>query len=218
MFRRHNSRCLEVHASKTRKGFILLQLTPNFLLLLQPGITVPLESEMHLLIKLTVLYYSIIRTGSTFGQSLLSIKYENLTAVKKLLYVATGCLGYAKGKLDALKQEHQASDLLFKLDAVCKVCHLLNLTWFLRNGTKPQLVERFLGLDQMYAHENAQRMFESKYMARELLWNGFIVCYVSYFSKMFCNCCFCTGNIGLCTSLNKLPQDQKKNEAVQSFL
>lgn len=46
---------------------------------------------------------------------------------------------------------------------------------FLRRGEKPLLVERILGLKQVYKSATPPRMFENKYLARELLWNGFIV-------------------------------------------
>lgn len=46
---------------------------------------------------------------------------------------------------------------------------------FLRHGEKPLLVERILGLKQVYKSATPPRMFENKYLARELLWNGFIV-------------------------------------------
>lgn len=46
---------------------------------------------------------------------------------------------------------------------------------FLRRGEKPLLVERILRLKQVYKSATPSRMFENKYLARELLWNGFIV-------------------------------------------
>lgn len=46
---------------------------------------------------------------------------------------------------------------------------------FLRHGQKPLFVERILGLKQVYKSATPPRMFENKYLARELLWNGFIV-------------------------------------------
>lgn len=117
-----------------------------------------------------------MQSGSTFGQNLLSIRYDNISNTKRILYLLSGFLNYIKVKMDVLKPGSSLGDLFYKIDAFYKVFHLVNLTCFLRNGSKPQVIERFLGLNQVYAYEGAQRQFNSKYLGRELLWNGFIVC------------------------------------------
>lgn len=118
-----------------------------------------------------------MQSGSTFGQNLLSIRYDNISTAKKILYFLSVFLTYIKNKLELVNPGHQLNHTLFKLDVFYKIFHVLNLTWFLRNGAKPQIIERLLGLNQVYAHERAQRKFDSKYLGRELLWNGFIVSY-----------------------------------------
>lgn len=143
----------------------------------QPHFTAKLDAELRLLINVAVIYCSVVQSGSTFGQNLLSIRYDNISHTKKILYLLSGFLSYIKVKIELLSPGHQVNDLLFKIDAFYKVFHLLNLTWFLRDGAQPRVVERFLGLDQVYTHEGAQRQFGSKYLGRELLWNGFIVCF-----------------------------------------
>lgn len=70
---------------------------------------------------------------------------------------------------------HDMNNVLFKIYMIAKLLDFINISIFLRNGVKPLLIERILGLNQVYATENAQRHFESKYLVRELLWNGFIV-------------------------------------------
>lgn len=116
-----------------------------------------------------------MQSGSTFGQNLLSIRYDNISKTKKILYLLSGFWGYAKLKCEHFNPGNKINDLIFKIDAFYKVFHLLNVTWFLRDGVMPKVIERFLGLNQVYAHEGAQRKFDSKYLGRELLWNGFIV-------------------------------------------
>lgn len=61
---------------------------------------------------------------------------------------------------------------------------------FLRHGEKPLLVERILGLKQVYKSATPPRMFESKYLARELLWNGFIVSRFSHRHSYVVSCIF----------------------------
>lgn len=122
-----------------------------------------------------------MQSGSTFGQNLLAIRYDNISSTQKLLYFLSGFLSYIKDKIEFLNPGRTLNDFMFRIDAFHKFFHLLNLTWFLRNGAKPRLIERLLDLNQVYAHEGAQRKFDSKYLGRELLWNGFIVCYLNRF-------------------------------------
>lgn len=122
-----------------------------------------------------MIYYSVTQSGSTFGQNLLSIKYKNLSSIKTVFYFLSGFLSYFKYRLEHLSVKFGLSDTLFKINVFYKISDLLNLTWFLLNGKKPRIIERVLALDQEYTYGTAQRKFHSKYLERELLWNGFIV-------------------------------------------
>ncbi|ENN81557.1 peroxisome biogenesis factor 2 [Dendroctonus ponderosae] len=141
---------------------------------LPPGLISPVSAEIDLLIRLGIAKYSLLENGSTFGQRLFNIKYDNLTNVKKTLYILFGSLGYFQGKCELWKPSHAIARLIFKIGVVIKVLDFLNTSLFLRYGVKPLLVERLLGLNQVFATETPARNFESKYLARELLWNGFI--------------------------------------------
>lgn len=116
-----------------------------------------------------------MRNGSTFGQDMLSIKYKNLSKKKNFFYVILTSLDYVKSCIEKYSLDGNLNNHIFRVEVFCRICSLLNIMSFLRNGTKPRLVERFLALEQVYAHENSQRRFETKYQTRELLWNGFIV-------------------------------------------
>lgn len=142
---------------------------------LQPGFIVPYEPELQLLLHLGIIYNSVVRSGSTFGQQLLSIKYENISGFQKVLYLFGNCFDYLKVKLEWWNPSHGINNAIYKLDLIRKILDFINISIFLRYGTKPLLIERFLGLNQVYASENVQRTYTSKYLARELLWNGFIV-------------------------------------------
>lgn len=128
--------------------------------------------EFNVLVKLLVLYYSLIKTGSTYGQHLLTVKYSNLTPTKKYLYLFGAALHYVKNRLEGF---WNLEGFINHVDAFLKVYSVVNISCFLLNGTKPRLIDRILGLEQVYAHDNVQRRFDSKYLARELLWNGLIV-------------------------------------------
>ncbi|KAG5897514.1 hypothetical protein JTB14_030011 [Gonioctena quinquepunctata] len=141
---------------------------------LPPGFIAPYEPELNLILRLLILNNSVLKTGSTFGQQLLSIKYQNVSTTQHVLYLMTNCLEYIKTKLEIWKPSHDINNTIFKIYTVLKLADFINLSIFLRSGVKPLLIERVLGLTHVYATENAQRQFESKYLARELLWNGFI--------------------------------------------
>lgn len=141
---------------------------------LPPGLLTSYESEIQILLKLMLLNNSIVKNGCTFGQQLLSIKYNNISSIQRVLYLLGHCLVYLKNKFEILKPSHEMNNTLFKVYMIMKLLDFINISVFLRNGVKPLLIERILGLNQIYSSENAQRHYDSKYLARELLWNGFI--------------------------------------------
>lgn len=142
---------------------------------LQPGFIVPFEHELKLLLHVALIYNSVVRNGSTFGQQLLSIKYESISGMQKVLYLFGNCFDYMKNKLESWNPSHNINNTMYKIDLIRKIMNFINISIFLRRGTKLLLIERFLGLKQVYTSENVQRQYTSKYLARELLWNGFIV-------------------------------------------
>lgn len=98
-----------------------------------------------------------------------------MSYIKKVLYTGAICVDYIKAKFELWKPSHEINNTIFNLYTIIKLLDFINLSIFLRNGVKPLLVERILGLTQVYASEAGQRQYESKYLARELLWNSFIV-------------------------------------------
>ncbi|CAH1980046.1 unnamed protein product [Acanthoscelides obtectus] len=141
---------------------------------LPPQITARCDLEISLLLKLALTYNSVVKSGSTFGQQLLSIKYNQISPTQKALYLISECLDYVRVKLDMWKPTHRINSTIFNIYVLIKMLEYVNLSMFLLSGEKPLLIDRVLGLQQVYAIENGQRQFGSKYLARELLWNGFI--------------------------------------------
>ncbi|XP_050309514.1 peroxisome biogenesis factor 2 [Anthonomus grandis grandis] len=141
---------------------------------LPPGLLAPIQPEINLLIHLGILKYSLLNKGATFGQQLLNIHYENITPVKKAAYFLLTSLNYLKTRCELWKPSHRINKIMFGFYILVKMLDFINISVFLRNGAKPLLVERVLGLNQGYASETPPRTFEYKYLARELLWNGFI--------------------------------------------
>ncbi|KAJ8981237.1 hypothetical protein NQ317_009609 [Molorchus minor] len=126
----------------------LYQLVQEACQYLPPGITAPYEPELKLLLQVAILKYSVLHSGNTFGQELLSIKYDNISYIKQILYAIANCLSYIKDKLELWRPSHDINNTIFKIYAVLKMLDLINLSVFLSNGVKPLLIERILGLTQ----------------------------------------------------------------------
>lgn len=142
---------------------------------LQPHGVVLYDNELNLLVKSVILWYSILKCNSTFGQQLLSIKYNNITSFKKLLLSAGIFIEYLMDKSQSSDNNILTKFKLAKLRDIVQIFKFLNISLFLRSGLKPRLKERILGLEILYSSENIQRQYSSLYMTRELLWDSFIV-------------------------------------------
>lgn len=151
----------------------------------------PFEPELQFILHASLIYYSVCKGGSTFGQQLLSIKYENISGFQKVFYMCGDFFDYVKTKLERWKPSHAINNEMYKLDLIRKIADFINLSFFLLNGTKPLLVERLLGLKQVYTSENVQRQYNSKYLTRELLWNGFIVSFRIPLNSSIVNTTYC---------------------------
>lgn len=138
------------------------------------GILSPYEKELNLLLKLAVLRFSVLKNGSTFGQQLLSIKYAEISPLKRILYMVLNSLGYFKDKIELWNPTHKVNDIINSISFVIRILDLINFILFLCRGTQPRLIERILGLKQVYSDGSTQRTFNSKFFARELLWNSLI--------------------------------------------
>lgn len=113
-----------------------------------------------------------MKNNATFGQKLLLIKYDNLTNIKKYLFVLLSSFDYLKERLE---MSNKYGSLITSTELIIKVINFINLSMFLQTGLKPNLIDRILNLDQTYVKENIPRQFGNKYLTRELVWNGFIV-------------------------------------------
>lgn len=150
------------------------QLLQNAFKHLPPGFLARMEPEINLLLRFSILNYSILRNGSTFGQQMLNVQYENMSTVKKALYVIFNCLDYFKIRCEHSFPSHSISRTISTLYVAYKILDFINISVFLKNGVKPRLSDRILGLNQVYSSGTGSRSFTNKYMTRELLWNGFI--------------------------------------------
>ncbi|XP_017784678.1 PREDICTED: peroxisome biogenesis factor 2 [Nicrophorus vespilloides] len=137
-------------------------------------VTSKFEPELNFLLRIGILSYSILNHNCSFGQKLLSIKYDNLSSTKKYFFVFANVYNYMKEKMESSTPSHFINTYFHKIDVCIQLLRLINISLFLRGGEKPQLIERFLCLNQDFSKNNVQRHYEDKYMTRELIWNGFI--------------------------------------------
>lgn len=95
---------------------------------------------------------------------------------KKILYLFGNVYHYVQERVIDLAQPNLwLFGMITMLNNILIVAKFVNISLFLRNGKYPTLKERILGLEHEYVNNNVQRYYSSKYMARELLWNGLIV-------------------------------------------
>lgn len=135
----------------------------------------PFEPEIDLVLRLFILSKSIWINDCTFGQQLLLIKYDNLTTFKKTLYMLLSSSSYFREKFAYWKPSHRINKIFDLIEGIYKILHFINLSVFLKTGTMPSLIDRILGLNQIYSVKFAPRAQTSKFLTRELLWNGMIV-------------------------------------------
>lgn len=116
-----------------------------------------------------------MKNSATFGQTLLLIKYDNLTTTKKFFYFIFSFCNYIKTRCELSDPAHNINKYFNIAEFIIKICAFINLSIFLKTGTKPKLTERVLGLNQVYVSTIMPRKFNNKYLAREVLWNGLSV-------------------------------------------
>lgn len=169
----------------------------------QPGFLSKVHPELKASIKFLIVYYSVIKCNRTFGQKLLLIQYVRLNNLKKFLYILTHFYDYAQERLEFWKHYDNIKFIFTFLNGLLIIGRFVNISLFLMKGQYPNLNERLLGLKQEYVHDNAQRLYDTKYMTRELLWNGLIVRLIANFSCTQINTILIfLGNIGVYLTTN----------------
>ncbi|XP_018322284.1 peroxisome biogenesis factor 2 [Agrilus planipennis] len=153
---------------------IFLKQMQTCLRYLPVGLHINYHNEINHLVKLLLSSYSLFSHDCTFGQKMLLIKYSNATPLKKCLYVLLSSLDYVRDKIEDTGRNSSIIKCSKHACSVIKILSFINLCLFIKYGRYPQLVERILGLEQVYSRNVIRRQFGSKYLARELLWNGFI--------------------------------------------
>lgn len=106
----------------------------------------------------------------------MSLQYSNINNQKKVFYVFGDIYDYIQERITELLGPNQwLYKFVVAVNSLVIVAKFINMSLFLRTGKYPTLKERILRLEHEYVGNNMQRYYTSKYMTRELLWNGLIV-------------------------------------------
>lgn len=149
-----------------------------FSFILQPGLLEPVLPELELILRTWIFKYSVYNTKSTFGQQMLSLKYnqENFTKTKLYWYYGyTVGLRYLKERaIYSFTMNTRIQRLINTMETFHLVADIINFLRFIQSGKCPSLIDFILGL-QMSADKITREDLTDFAWTRELLWHNFIV-------------------------------------------
>jgi len=139
------------------------------------------EPEIDAILKLSLHRFSLIKQKSTVGQSMLQIKYPEITS-KKTLFKYSTCVvlvSWLHRRIsDIIKYFYgnnaiSGHKFISDLELIYSVCHTVNLLVFLHQGFYGTVAERIFKLRPVATAPPHSRQISYSYFSRELLWNGF---------------------------------------------
>lgn len=144
----------------------------------QPGILQPVLPELELLIRTWIFKYSVYNNKHTFGQQMLSLKYQGDNFSQSKLYWYYGYtvgLTYLKERsVYSFTSNRKIQDFIHKLETFQLIADILNLLRFIQIGKYPLLIDFVLGLE-LSAEKLTREDLTDFSWTRELLWHNFIV-------------------------------------------
>ncbi|XP_019725015.1 peroxisome biogenesis factor 2 isoform X2 [Hippocampus comes] len=165
---------------------------------LRPGLLTPLEPELKALLQLLLWRFTLYPGSATVGQSLLSLRYRNISTSPNLrkslshrqklalLLLTVGprwlqershslrrCLGLTSGAPLSDGFQKALRNSLAALSGLARLASLVNFLAFLRTGYHPVLAERMVGAQAVFSEPSVTRDVTYQYVNRELLWHGF---------------------------------------------
>lgn len=158
--------------------------------LFQPGLLQPIVPEIELLLRAWIFKYSVYDNKSTFGQQMLSLKYNKECFSRSKLYwyfIFTVGLRYLRERATySFTSNIKLQNLLMRIETIHSICDILNFLRFIRSGRYPTQTDFILGL-QMSADKVTREDLTDFAWTRELLWNNFIVSvvYIYWFTSFF---------------------------------
>ncbi|XP_073951603.1 peroxisomal biogenesis factor 2 [Choristoneura fumiferana] len=143
----------------------------------EPGILQPVLPELELLLRTWIFKYSVYDKKLTFGQQMLSLKYnmENFSKSKLYWYYGyTVGLKYLKDRaLYSLTSNTRVQSFVHQLETFQLFGDILNFLRFIQSGKYPVLIDFILGLE-LTADKLTREDLTDFSWTRELLWHNFI--------------------------------------------
>jgi len=146
------------------------------------------QPEIHGLLRYILWKFSLGKSNSTIGQSLLNTEYRfnsrwNVKNQKQLHFIATVVLGYIKDRLnivlyviELLLKDFKKSNyystvekIFNKFENVFHCLSLLNLFLFISTGNYVNLFERLLNWKHLFRGKQSPRYIDYEYMRTELV-------------------------------------------------
>ncbi|XP_014365700.1 peroxisome biogenesis factor 2 [Papilio machaon] len=153
------------------------QLLFNATKFLEPGILQPILPELELLLRTWIFKYSLCNKKCTFGQEMLSLKYDTTNLSKSKLYWYYGYtigLRYLKDRaLYSLTSNIKVQSFCTKLETFQLIGDIFNFLRFIQTGKYPVLIDFILGLE-LTADKLAREDLTDLSWTRELLWHNLI--------------------------------------------
>ncbi|XP_068630207.1 peroxisome biogenesis factor 2-like [Battus philenor] len=144
---------------------------------LEPGILQPILPELELLLRTWIFKYSLYNKSCTFGQEMLSLKYNTTNLSKSKLYWYYGYtigLRYIKDRaLYSLTSNVRVQNICNKIERVQIIGEIFNFLRFIQTGKYPILIDFILGLE-LTADKLAREDLSDLSWTRELLWHNLI--------------------------------------------
>lgn len=178
---------------------------------LPPGLLSKFQPEIDLTIKSLIWFSSIAKSKASFGHSILSIRYENLTKNQQIShYIASVGLRYIKDvSLMRFTNQLQLQKSLAWIECIIRICSLLNFFRFMKKGNYPNLIDLCLSLN-FVSSSTKTRNIGYAYMSRELIWAGFMVNLITSSVIYSTKTLLLTGTPGGNISISKLSCCQEK--------
>ncbi|CAK1604362.1 unnamed protein product [Parnassius mnemosyne] len=153
------------------------QLLFNATKFLEPGILQPILPELELLLRTWIFKYSLCDKNCTFGQQMLSLKYNKSNISKSKLYWYYGYtvgLRYLRDRaLYSLTSNIKVQFFFNKLETFQLFGDIFNFLRFIQTGKHPILIDFILGLE-LTADKLAREDLTDLSWTRELLWHNLI--------------------------------------------
>lgn len=146
-----------------------------------------IKPELRAFVRVLIWTWSVRKTGSTFGQTMMQLKYSQTAEGdhalvlwhKWLLLGATVCGEWLFDRLEDILPTFlswttvRSETVLLYFNSVQQMANLLNFCLFLLKGEFPTLKERFFFLYMRPKGRQMLRKLNYEYMNREIIWYGF---------------------------------------------